>query len=278
MAVIIPILYFGKIYVVSLGILLSMLGSFEMVKVYRKKCFNFTYNPFNPVLFVTIFSTLFLIGIYKENTKVIFASFFIIILGFLINGLQSLGLIKEKNEKYFEGIFLSYFSGMMITFSFSLGVGAFDTKGVSFFSTSVLIYAISITVLTDTFAYFTGMLFGKHKLAPVLSPKKTIEGAIGGTVFGTLVPTLIAWALNLFTYFKLNEITGIVTFLIISFLMTIISQLGDLFFSKIKRDLAIKDYSTVLPGHGGILDRFDSLAFTGSFLFIVLGIVRILSL
>lgn len=114
-----------------------------------------------------------------------------------------------------------------------------------------LIYIFLVTVMTDTFALIVGMLIGKHPLAPVISPKKTVEGAIGGLIMGTIIPTIYYY------YFMGRE--AIWFLLLMSFILSFISQLGDLFFSKIKRENEIKDFSNLIPGHGGILDRFDSV-------------------
>lgn len=115
-----------------------------------------------------------------------------------------------------------------------------------------LLYLMVICVMTDTFAMLTGMLIGKHKACPKISPKKTIEGCIGGSIIGTAVGVI--FYSNLVGKFSIKLI-------IITLLLTVIGQLGDLFFSKIKRENQIKDFSNIMPGHGGILDRLDSLCF-----------------
>lgn len=106
---------------------------------------------------------------------------------------------------------------------------------------------------TDTFAYIFGNLFGKNKLAPNLSPNKTIEGSLGG-IFGSLVLT-IGYSL----YIGLDITFSLV---VMSIFVSICSQLGDLTASKIKRWTKLKDYGCIMPGHGGMLDRFDSIIFT----------------
>lgn len=119
---------------------------------------------------------------------------------------------------------------------------------------NLLIYLILITVITDTFAYLTGMLIGKHKLLEVISPKKTIEGFIGGTLFGVFCAVL-------FYVTVLDSSAKLVALIPITFTLSVIGQLGDLFFSAIKRYFDKKDFSNLMPGHGGILDRLDSLIF-----------------
>lgn len=121
----------------------------------------------------------------------------------------------------------------------------------------LLTMTILIPVITDIGAYFFGKGFGKHKLAPVISPKKTWEGSVGGTVSAVVLLTLAAWLLEQSGYVSVNMRYWVNYILFAS----CISQLGDLTFSTVKRIAGIKDYGTILPGHGGILDRFDSLLF-----------------
>lgn len=106
---------------------------------------------------------------------------------------------------------------------------------------------------TDTFAYVVGNLFGKRKLCPKLSPNKTIEGSIGG-ILGTVLLTYL--------YAKILGINPIWKYLILSIIGSIVAQLGDLTASKIKRISNVKDFGFIIPGHGGVLDRFDSILFT----------------
>ncbi|MCR5403565.1 MAG: phosphatidate cytidylyltransferase [Butyrivibrio sp.] len=115
-----------------------------------------------------------------------------------------------------------------------------------------------IAWVCDTCAYFAGRAFGKHKLVPILSPKKTIEGAIGGIVGAVVVGGIIGYVLYVNETHSLATIWGL---MVICFAGSIISQIGDLLASGIKRDHNIKDYGTLIPGHGGIMDRFDSVIF-----------------
>ncbi len=115
-----------------------------------------------------------------------------------------------------------------------------------------------IAWVCDTCAYFVGRAIGKHKLVPVLSPKKTVEGAIGGIIGAVLVGAIFGYLL----YRNVTHDTGVIfVLMLITFAGSIISQIGDLLASGIKRDHGIKDYGNVIPGHGGIMDRFDSVIF-----------------
>ena len=118
----------------------------------------------------------------------------------------------------------------------------------------ILIWLVFLAAFgTDIMAYFTGMALGKHKLCPNLSPKKSVEGAIGGVAGSVVLCGLFGW-------FVEEEL--FVPCIIIGFVGSIVAQLGDLSASALKRQMGIKDYGNLIPGHGGILDRFDSVLFT----------------
>lgn len=111
----------------------------------------------------------------------------------------------------------------------------------------------------DTCAYLVGVMFGKHKMAPVLSPKKSVEGGIGGILGAALLGFIYA---RIFGTYMTELSNPMVTVPIICGIAAVISQIGDLAASGIKRNHEIKDYGKLIPGHGGILDRFDSVIFT----------------
>lgn len=126
-----------------------------------------------------------------------------------------------------------------------------------------------ISWMTDTFAYFSGYLFGKHKLIPEVSPKKTVEGSVGGTFFAVVFT--LAYG------FVIGEITGAeVQYLslgIVATVVSLLSQCGDLIMSLIKRKYGIKDYGKLFPGHGGVLDRFDSIIMTAPIIYFLTTLV-----
>ncbi len=109
--------------------------------------------------------------------------------------------------------------------------------------------------VTDIFAYFTGMLFGKHKLIEAVSPKKTVEGSIGGTLFCVGFFVLFGFIVNNI----LEHPTSLLIYALAGLLSALVSQIGDLSMSVIKRTYGVKDYGRIFPGHGGVLDRFDSI-------------------
>ena len=128
--------------------------------------------------------------------------------------------------------------------------------------------------VTDTFAYFTGFLFGKHKLIPKISPKKTVEGAIGGAVF-----CVIAFIVYGIVVEKLVDGVqfSFAMLAVIGLVMSVVSMIGDLVASSIKRTYGIKDYGNLFPGHGGVLDRFDSIMILAPLLLFVVENVSIFS-
>ncbi len=121
----------------------------------------------------------------------------------------------------------------------------------------------------DTCALFAGMFFGKHKLAPVVSPKKTVEGAVGGVLGGAVLVLLAALLMNTF----LDLDMPIWAALVLGGVGAVLGEIGDLSFSIIKRQTGIKDYGHIFPGHGGVLDRFDSVLFVAPFAEILFRII-----
>lgn len=198
-------------------------------------------------------------------------------------------IIAENN--YFEIIALLYLILLMAVYVFTFPkYKAYDIwlSFFGFFYVSVMlsfIYKIRMVEdygqylvwlvficswVCDTSAYCVGMLLGKHKLAPKLSPKKSIEGSVGGIAGSAIVGAIYGYSLH---NIVLTNISPILLFALIGAVGAVLSQIGDLAASAIKRNYEIKDYGKIIPGHGGILDRFDSVIFTAPviyFLFVVL--------
>ncbi|MFC1744922.1 phosphatidate cytidylyltransferase [Candidatus Riflebacteria bacterium] len=121
------------------------------------------------------------------------------------------------------------------------------------FPKNFLLCLLLTTWATDSFAYFIGVSFGKHKLCPSVSPKKSVEGAVGGTLFGVL--TFVSSHYLLINPARFFELVAF------ALIVSLSAQLGDLFASLFKRDFGVKDFSQIIPGHGGLMDRLDSLLF-----------------
>ncbi len=131
-----------------------------------------------------------------------------------------------------------------------------------------VVVALANPWLADAGAYFGGSRFGKKKLCPKISPKKTVEGAVSGFIIGTVLSLLVGIIFEAF-FFKNGETVNYIYLLIFSLLGAVVSIVGDLSFSLIKRSCGVKDYGSLMPGHGGMLDRFDSVIFTAPILMIL---------
>ncbi len=159
--------------------------------------------------------------------------------------------VLKRGEVHFSDISAVFSAVAYITVSFTaLAMLRYIEHGVYIF---VIVFISSC--ICDIFAYFTGYLFGKHKLIPEISPKKTVEGAIGGTVFAVLGLLIYGLVISRVADIDVNY----VILLIYGVILAVVGQFGDLTASLIKREHGVKDYGRIFPGHGGVLDRFDSI-------------------
>lgn len=243
MAIVIPILLLGGIYF-QIGVMLLLgYGLYELFKVKNKD----KKVPLLMQIISYIFLFLFFFVYHKEDALNFVLDFRFIIGLLLLSFIPVVLYHDEKKYGILDAAFL--FFGVLL-----LGISFLSFVLIRNISFSHFFYILLITIITDTFAYFTGMLVGKNKLCEVLSPKKTIEGSIGGTLMGTVIATS-------FYLTVINPFTPFWLVILFTFILSIVSQIGDLFFSSIKRYFNVKDYSNLIPGHGGILDRLDSLIF-----------------
>lgn len=192
-------------------------------------------------------------------TRLIALAAFVYFFGMFITLLASHMTLKV------ERVALAIMITAMIAFPFysmlyMYWTNKYDTGIYKHVGQSLVLLCFIISWLTDTGAYFVGRFLGKHKLAPIISPKKTIEGAIGGFLCCILMLSgivyLLTGPLNI-VGFDVNWIN----LLVVAAIGSVVSMIGDLSFSIIKRAFNIKDYGKIMPGHGGVLDRFDSVLF-----------------
>ena len=148
---------------------------------------------------------------------------------------------------------------------------------------AALLIAFFLASINDVFALFTGMALGKHKLSPEISPKKTIEGSIGGLIASAVFAMLVAWLLDwaqaagVAQALRIGEAEAefsILGFAMMGVFAGAMSQIGDLTASLVKRHCGVKDYGTIFPGHGGIMDRFDGILFCGAVCAVFFQIMR----
>lgn len=168
------------------------------------------------------------------------------------------------NKNNIVGIAISLFGFFYITFLFSHLIFIDRLP-----QAEILLWLPVLTASgTDTTSYFVGVNLGKHKLCPKVSPKKTVEGAIGGIAGSILIALLFGVIIN-----NIGYVIPLYHFVVIGLLCGITSQLGDLSASYIKRFCGVKDYGKLIPGHGGILDRFDSILFTAPTIYYYFAVV-----
>lgn len=240
-AIAIPLLIIGKVpFAVAIAVL-SVGGFYELVKLREGE------NKLPTLMKVIASVLLILLTLVQGGTSYEFAVDYRITTAVIF--FLTIPIIFYNKNKYniTDALFL-------IGSVFFLGLAFNYFIAVRNLGLNNLIFLLLITVFTDTFAYFTGMLIGKHKMSPNISPKKTWEGFVGGLVFGTFISTCF--------YYTAFSFDGSLFALIFAIAcLSIIGQIGDLVFSAIKRYYGVKDYSNLLPGHGGILDRVDSILF-----------------
>ncbi len=174
-------------------------------------------------------------------------------------------MLLKFEETKFEQAVIAIFSSVVVPYSFSLMI-VFRDINIYFDGYGkkdgifLLIFAFFASWMTDIFAYFVGSKLGKHKLCPKISPKKSVEGAIGGVVGAVLLNLLLLFLFKRFVFDSESPLSYVGVG-VLSGILSVISMFGDLAASTIKRNFGIKDFGKLLPGHGGIMDRFDSVLF-----------------
>ena len=251
----IPLLIIGGIPYTVFMLALSILGLYELLHIREiKKEF-----PFFMKLFAYAMIVFFCLTNYASTDfsfRITYRSIAFIIFTFLSP------MVFIHNYKKFNLNDALYMIGSILF----VGLGFNLMIVIRNYNLNYLIYLLLITTITDTFALFTGMLIGTHKLAPDISPKKTIEGFVGGVLMGTFVATS-------FYITVIHPGYSLVLLIFITAFLSAVCQLGDLVFSSIKRYYEVKDFSNLIPGHGGILDRFDSLIFAMLAFILFIGIL-----
>ncbi len=238
--VLLPVLLFviikGGVYIYIGGMLFALVGLFEFFRVFKS-------NGYRPLELLSYALTVAMYSMLSLTTLVY--SHIVLNVIYVLVAAGALYIIREKIRV--EDLMVTLLGFIYIPVFLS-HINLLSNMG------SIYIWLVFIFAwISDTFAYFVGVFFGKHKLIPRISPKKTIEGSLGGIV-GTMIFT-VGFAM----FFKEENPMYFVPLAIVG---STVSQLGDLFASAIKREFKIKDYGNLIPGHGGVIDRFDSILFT----------------
>lgn len=260
--VLVPIVILGGLFLDVTLAILSMGATYELFKMYKVDTFKV-----NVMLVVEMILSLaiFFSAAYYLKGSLDLEYLFILILFIIFSAGIALIVKEDFTAEDFGRLFVSVLYP-------ALGFAALSwLREIDLYNIGFL---FMITVFTDVFAYIVGVNYGKHRLAINISPKKSIEGSIGGIVAALVLTMLYLYLFEIDVVggIELNIFTGI---LLITFI-SITGQIGDLIASKLKRGFNIKDFSKLFPGHGGIMDRFDSIIFAAITLVLISKVVGIL--
>lgn len=289
-ALLVPAIIFGSIYFVSLSVIIAIAFAYESVHITNLKgrTRKFAFVLIIILLLATCYYVILrnYIDAYRSGERIDFHNFFTV--NFSELKISEMLLLTTAAVLFtvcfftreFSIRYVFYFLSMIIVLS--LGIQSFlylrftpftkfEAVGVMINENSfvygqsllLIVYVILGVCINDIGAFFVGILFGKHKMAPEISPKKTWEGAIGGIVTSFVVTFVFAMVMAavgipLLPQLDLDHWYWL---MIISLLIPFFGDIGDFFFSSVKRSFGVKDFSAILPGHGGLLDRLDSLIF-----------------
>ena len=266
----VPLTILGNWFYTSMVMVIAYLAGYEMLNALEKKNSSF-------------YKLKYIAPLWNSFTVLTYfwaPEYFLGVVIFGIVTFMILAIINKnlKMDTVLCLVFTYIYTGLLLTFAFMLRKPLDGKENIIDFSNSFYLFGmlISITCATDVGAFVIGSLFGKKKLCPTISPNKTVGGFIGGLVCAVILSS--AW----YFFFKyclyktsilgigdLNIALEILIVIIVSTVVSLFAQLGDLIASKIKRECGIKDYSNLMPGHGGIMDRFDSLILAGSIFFAI---------
>ncbi len=269
-------------YVFDLFILcITVVAAFEMSHLIENcnkkvnKYLSSMYSIFNYIIFICCYKLLEFYYILLIEIAGLIVYFLLILITECI----------KNNARTFKEILIVSLNSILVCFypeflfCLFLNINHIDFyAGLDYFSIVFILLVFAITMLSDTFAYLVGRTLKGPKLAPSISPNKTISGSIGGLI-GGIAGSMIVYAL----VYNINSWQAILSmynltwwhFLIIGLIGSMVSQIGDLVESKIKRNANIKDSGNILPGHGGMLDRIDAMIFCVTFLYITSFIIII---
>ncbi len=278
--ILVPLFILGGWFTNILFAILAYIGTYELINIRSKK----SNLPKICKFIIPLFSTMIVIVSCLYGLEDVI---YVLLVQFMF-----LLLLPIFNKRYTFNDVLMFIFGIIysgVMFSIVARLRNIEFPSYSYINEEALIrinttglilvtYVLITTMFTDIFAYLFGIKFGKHKLCPTISPKKSVEGAIAGTVFGAVFGTLFIFLQkDIFAFTTYNDIfytnkpfIFILIFFAISFVLSIAGQLGDLIASKIKREYDVKDYGNIFPGHGGVLDRFDSSIYSSLVFFIIL--------
>lgn len=252
-ALFLPIVIFGGFPFIIVTYILATVGLFELLRMKGMSPLSFAGAAGFAALWLLLVPAL-----YDQEWLASGTTKFGVLaaLAFLL----LVGTVVTKNALTFDE------AAFVVLAVLYVGVGFFCFAAIRLTGLAYFVYALFVIWATDIGAYFLGRAFGRRKLWPEISPNKTVEGAIGGVVCAVVIAAVYEWTVGPFG--SLGAAVGI------ALLLSMFGQLGDLVESAFKRHYGVKDSGAILPGHGGILDRFDSLLFVLPLLYIFIEAVR----
>lgn len=242
-AILVPVLFIGgDLFALIIGIL-GCFALYELIQLKKKE----KEIPFLTIALAYLSTIYIIFSNYTSKDLSLLLDYRLICLLIFIFLIPTVLVGNNRKYSFQDGLYLLGAS-LLVGCSFNLFI---LLRNISL---EKIIYLLFITTITDTFALVTGTYIGKHKLCPTISPNKTVEGCVGGTIMGVFVAMT-------FYLTVINQTAPFIPLLIVTTTLSLIGQLGDLVFSGVKRYYQVKDFSNLIPGHGGILDRVDSILF-----------------
>ncbi len=228
----------------TLLLLMSLVAVFEMTRALKK-------SGIKPLVILNyIYAVLAALTVYLNKSDNLFIAFVLVALICLV---VTMLLPKYDLKNGIATVFVMFYPTTLIAI-----IGLVEHMGWIY-----IVAGIIASVITDTAAYFTGKFLGKRKLCPEISPNKTVAGAVGGALSTLVLLSVYGILCTVFTSHEHTiSATQCIAWIVLSFCCGVFAQFGDLFASSIKRYCNIKDFSNLIPGHGGIVDRVDSIVFT----------------
>ena len=252
LVVVLPLIYFGSYWFIGLIVVAASIAAWEMIAMHAKAEADQDKKVLFEAKIITLLGTFLMVFMPNITHALLLGAFSAMVLLILSTCIKNQGDIK------FHLLIIPY-----------IGLSFRALIEVRSHSLTLFFFLIATVILTDSAAYFTGRLFGKHKLAPTISPKKTVEGAIGGWLIGCGFAIFFGLSQYLFAERWM--------LIVLAVGLPIVSQIGDLIASAFKRKYGIKDYGKLFPGHGGVMDRVDSQLLAAVLIYVIIQIGGVLS-